>query len=232
VTRFVGFDLETTGISPFRDIPVSYGFVEHEAGHTGEKVQSRSGFINPGVPIPAGAAAIHGITDDMVATAMPVGQAAEFLASELTSLWADGAVIVGMNVSYDLTMVQSLCEREGVPTLDVRGTIGPVLDVLILDRRFDKWRKGARKLTDLCRLYGVTLDGAHSAAEDAEASLQVLEAIVLKYPEISAIEPSNINEVLGEWYREWLSSFSTFLERKGEPPIGQGRYPWPLHSGE
>jgi DNA polymerase-3 subunit epsilon len=229
VTDFVGFDLETTGVSSFRDVPVSYGFVQHVRDASGTSTEVEGGYVNPGVAIPAGASAIHGITDDMVADAAILSDAMETIVAKLVSVWSSGGVIVGMNVGYDLTMVDSLCRRLGLSTLKERGDIGGVMDILVLDRHFDKWRKGGRKLTDLCRHYGVALDSAHSAAADAEASLLVFEAMAVNFPEIGRIPVAEINTTLRAWYQEWLSSFSSYLEKKGEAPIEAGRYEWPIH---
>ncbi len=229
MTRYVGFDLETTGVSSFLDVPVSYGFVERV--NDGSKFTSRfdGGLINPGCDIPPDASAIHGITDAMVADATPLADAVELIAERLGDAWREGGVVVGMNVGYDLTMVDSLCRRLGVAPLEQRGDIGAVLDVLVLDRHFDKWRKGSRKLTDLCRHYGVRLSSAHSAAHDAEASLIVLEKMRRRYPDIDLLDAAYVNVALRSWYREWLSSFSRHLENRGESPIPAGRYEWPLH---
>lgn len=225
MTNYVAFDLETTGVDPFRDVPVSFGFVSRTA-HGANDV----GLVNPGRAIPAGAAAIHGITDTMVAEAPSLEVAMKTISDRLRDVWDQGGVIVGMNVAYDLTMVDATCRRLSMPALDDAPGVGPVIDVLILDRHFDKWRKGARKLTDLCRHYGVALDGAHSAADDALASLEVYEAIARQFPEVDSISISDLNRELGSWYREWLTSFSTYLEKKGEAPIGAGRYEWPIHA--
>lgn len=232
VTDYVAFDLETTGISSFRDVPVSYGFVEHHRVDGGLTTLYDGGLINPGVEIPLGAAAIHGITDDMVRDAMPLEEAVELIAARLSTLWASGGVSVGMNVGYDLTMVDSLCRRLGVATLEDRGGVGAVMDILVLDRHFDKWRKGARKLTDLCRHYGVDLRDAHSASADAEASLFVFEAMLDRFPEIEKLSIEDVSTTLAAWYQEWLASFSLYLEKKGEAPISPGRYAWPLHLDE
>ena len=229
MTEFVGFDLETTGISSFLDVPVSYGFVKHERLANEVVTSSEGGFVNPGVAIPAGATAIHGINNEMVADAPLIEIATSAIADRISLIWSSGDVIVGMNVSYDLTMVDSLCRRLSMPTLIERGVIGPVLDILILDRHFDKWRKGSRKLTDLCRHYGVTLGSAHSALDDAEASLSVFDAMLNLYPAIAELPLENINETLRAWYLEWLISFSSYLEKKGEAPISAGRYEWPIH---
>lgn len=230
MSNYVGFDLETTGVSSFHDVPVSFGFVEHVNSDGVFSTKTEGGYVNPGVPIPSGASAIHGITNDMVESATPLAEAVEMIANRLSTLWSSGGVIVGMNVGYDLTMVDSLCRRLSIPTLEERGVIGPVMDILVLDRRFDKWRKGARKLTDLCQHYGVDIKSAHSAADDAEASLDVFQAMTRQFPEISQIAPDQINVALRAWYKEWLTSFSQYLEKKGEAPIEAGRYEWPIHS--
>jgi DNA polymerase-3 subunit epsilon len=226
---YVGFDLETTGISSFTDSPVSYGFVTHHHDMWGLKVTRDGGLVNPGVPIPEGASDIHGITDAMVADAPLLDGVVDDIASTISTLWRDGAVVVGMNVSYDLTMVDSLCRRLGLPTLKKRGPIGPVMDILILDRHFDKWRKGKRRLIDLCGQYGVILDSAHSASADAEASLEIFEVMLGKYPEIEMIPLAKVNTVMRTWYRQWLAGFSGYLVRKGELPVEAGRFAWPIH---
>jgi DNA polymerase-3 subunit epsilon len=229
VTRYVGFDLEATGVSSFLDTPVSYSFVERI--DDGESLVSifEGGLVNPGCDIPPGASAIHGITWEMVSDATPLADALEVIVTRLLDVWAEGGVIVGMNVGYDLTMVDSLCRRLGVVPLEHRGDVGAVMDVLVLDRHFDKWRKGSRKLTDLCRHYNVTLTSAHSAAYDAEASLGVLDTMRRRFPDIDLLDATQMNVALGSWYREWLASFSRYLEKKGEPPIPAGRYEWPIH---
>ena len=230
MTHYVGFDLETTGVSSFVDAPVSYGFFEHIVRDDDNERIGSWGLINPGVPIPPGASAIHGITDEMVANAHSLGESVEYIVERLATIWSSGYAVVGMNVSYDLTMVNSVCQRLDYPTLEQRGVVGPVLDVLILDRHFDKWRKGSRKLTDLCQLYGVELGNAHSAVDDAKASVEVLEAQLKRYPEIGEIPTEMMNETLRTWYQEWFASFSSYLEKKGEAPISAGRYDWPIHS--
>jgi DNA polymerase-3 subunit epsilon len=232
VTRYVGFDLETTGISSFLDVPVSYSFVERV--DDGSRLLSvfEGGLVNPGREIPAGACAIHGITDDMVVDAMPLAEATEVIVKKLHDVWRDGGVIVGMNVSYDLTMVDSMCRRLGLVPLQLRGRIGSVMDVLILDRHFDKWRKGSRKLTDLCGHYEVTLSNAHSAAYDAEASLVVLETMRRRFPDLDLLEGEYANVALRSWYQDWLTSFSRYLEKKGESPVPAGRYEWPIHADD
>ncbi len=230
MTRYVGFDLETTGVSPFTDVPVSFGFVEVTESHSGSEPHHFRGFVNPARPIPAGASAIHGITDDMVSDAPTLLESVDVLATTLSQIWCDGGVVVGMNLSYDLTMVDSLCRRLGLAHLDERGAVGPVLDVLVLDRHFDKWRKGSRKLTDLCAHYGVALESAHSAGDDAYASLLVLKRLRERFVDIDLLDAETINPTLRAWHQTWLSSYSSFLVSKGRRPVAEHEFDWPIHT--
>jgi DNA polymerase-3 subunit epsilon len=225
----VAFDLETTGIDPFSDVPVSYGFVEYIATDDGSFVEKDGDFINPGRPIPEGAAAVHGITDDMVVDAMDLTEAAEMIAGRISAIWRHGGAIVGMNVAYDLTMVDSLCRRLGIPCFVERGPIGPVLDILIIDRKMDKWRKGKRKLSDLCETYGVSLVDAHAAVDDAAASLEVYFKLAAKYDDIATLSTDKINQNQLAWHREWYDSFNEWLSKSGKEPLSPSQYEWPLY---
>jgi DNA polymerase III subunit epsilon len=211
---FVAFDLETTGVDPFSDVPVSYAIV----GEDYALVE----LVNPGRPIPSGASAIHGITDDMVANAISIDTAIELIVDSLHQLWDEHLVLVGMNVSYDLTIVATLAERLQIPF-----KVGPVLDVLVLDRHYDKWRKGKRNLESLCKWYGVELKDAHSADADASACLEILTKMRGRYPFNFSLKG---NDLLREWYRDWLGGYSRYLEGLGKAPIPSGRYEWPVHA--
>ncbi len=61
--KFVAFDLETTGTKPSENMIVEVGAVRFD----GAKAEEGFGvLIDPGVPIPADASAVNGITDEMV----------------------------------------------------------------------------------------------------------------------------------------------------------------------
>ena len=61
--KFIAFDLETTGTKPQADRIVEIGAVLFD----GDQAAGTYGtLIDPGVPIPADASAVNGITDEMV----------------------------------------------------------------------------------------------------------------------------------------------------------------------
>jgi DNA polymerase III epsilon subunit-like protein len=208
--ELVAFDLETTGVDPFTDVPVSYTL--------GDITE----YVNPERPIPEGASAIHGITNDMVKGASNQTEITFLLYHYLQDYWKAGKIIIGMNVSYDLTMVNSMCLKLGFG-LDV----GPVLDVLVIDRHYDTYRKGSRTLTSLCEHYGVTLDNAHSSEADANACITIFEKQVEKWPQLRNINLEN-NVTMRKWHKEWLSNYSSYRVKNGDSPINSGRYYWPI----
>ncbi len=61
--KFVAFDLETTGIKPKEDMIVEIGAVLFDGA---EALKTYGTLINPGIPIPADASAVNGISDEMV----------------------------------------------------------------------------------------------------------------------------------------------------------------------
>ncbi len=227
-SNYLSFDLETTGIDSFLDVPVSYAFVEHRQTNGSTIAARETGVINPGRAIPAQATAVHGITDAMAKEGIALGEAVALISERIRSCWEEGGVIVGMNVSYDLTMIEVLCGTYDVPALSTAGP-GPVLDVYVIDKTLDKWRKGKRTLSDLCTRYGVSLDNAHNAEGDAQATLKIYEAMAIEYPSVAALELSEINPTLDKWHHEYLSSLSEYFVKSGKPAIKNGRFAWPIN---
>jgi DNA polymerase III subunit epsilon len=228
-TSFLSFDLETTGTDSFQDVPVSYAFVEHRNISDGMVTAREFGIVNPGKPIPPQATAVHGITDEMARDGLALGEAVALIAERIRDCWTSGGAIVGMNVAYDLTMIETLCSKYDLPTLSASGP-GPVLDVYVIDKTLDKWRKGKRTLGDLCLRYGVQLDNAHSADGDAEATLRIYEAMVIEYSSLADLELGEINETLNKWHHEYLSSLSEYFVKSGKPAIKSGRFSWPINT--
>lgn len=184
-----GFDFETTGVDMESDRAVSVAISRIIPG--GESIDYYQ-LINPGIPIPEGATKIHGITDEKAQAegAEPAKVIADTV-YQLAESMARGVPIVGMNLSYDLTLLDREARRHGVMPLgqamrdlvdprqhktDGSGMpyITPVLDLYVIDKHVDQFRPGSRKLVDTCRAYRVRHDGAHDALEDVKASCRAL----------------------------------------------------------
>src|SRR3954453_6268942 len=101
-------DLETTGVDPKTDriVEVSVLKLVPGGGH-----DHRTRRVNPGVPIPPEATAVHGITDDDVADCPAFRAIAPGLARFL-----DGCDLCGFNIlKYDLRMLAGEDNRGRVP---------------------------------------------------------------------------------------------------------------------
>src|SRR5690606_10780775 len=128
------------------------------------------------VDIPAEAVEVHGITTEYArANGKPAAEALDTVADELVLAMNAGVPVVGCNLAFDFTLLDRELRRHRLPTLGSRlgRPIGPVVDVHVIDKALDRYRKGSRKLTALCGHYGVRIDGAHNAEFDAIAAARV-----------------------------------------------------------
>jgi len=220
--ELLGMDTETTGPDPFTAIPVSYAFVLRRDA---ERMSVQSGLIDPGVEIPAEATAIHGITTEQARDeGMPLDEALALIKDRLMWAQAERVPLVVMNGSFDLTIIDRLA---GLDDWD-----SPVLDVFVLDKANDRYRKGSRRLPALAEHYGVTLPdelgGAHSAATDAAGSILVLLAMCERYDWLPIQTIYYLHKRQIAQYREQQQSLSEYFVEKGDPPIPEDEWVWPI----
>lgn len=166
----VFFDLETTGVNITSDRIVEISSIKVYPGGRDERWTLR---INPGIPIPPEATAIHGITDSDVADCHSFKQVAKRLADYLV-----GCDIAGFNSSrFDIPMLDQEFHRAGV---EFDFTRARFIDVQTI---FHK--KEQRTLTAAYRFYcGKELDNAHTAEADTLATYEVLKAQLERYPDL------------------------------------------------
>lgn len=222
----LAFDLETTGVDRFADVPVSYALVTVRAGAV---VERDSSLVDPGREIPPAASTVHGITTGQARQrGIPLGIAVRHVAGVVLSASLRGVPIVGMKLDFDLTMLDACYRRETGRSLEDDGFRGPVLDALVIDRHVDRYRRGKRTLTDLCTRYGVPIDHAHDAAADAMAAVEVVRAMCGCYPELRTRSPWELHVDQELWHREWTASFAEWRLKTGLSPIGNEEAHWPI----
>lgn len=214
------FDLETTAADPEAARIVTATIVHIKGAQT----DSRTWLVNPGVEIPAEAAAIHGVTTERARAEgiAPATAAAQILA-ELDEAWTAGHPVVIFNAPYDLTVLDRELRRHCGTSLD--GVIGPVIDPFCIDKHLDRYRKGKRTLTATCEHYGVRLDGAHDATQDALAAARLAWRLATVYPEQLG-DLAGVNELQAAWRAEWAERYADYLRRQGKPEPVDGA--WPL----
>lgn len=226
----LGFDLETTSSDPKEALPVSFALVNYEDGAL---VNSTYHLVNPGVSIPQDSTAIHHITDEMVqAEGMPLDVAIDCCREILCGASTSGVPVVGMVLKYDLTIIDRLHRSRGKPGLQAPSWTGPALDVSILDRRLDKWRKGRRTLYDLCNFYGVEIESesVHNAKGDAIAAVEVLLAEVRSFPILRHTDLTTLTKRQAEIHRSFLIDLNEHRLRSGGIPIPDSEIDgdWPV----
>lgn len=163
-------DLETTGVNVASDRIVEIAIVKMMPDGTR---QVKRKLINPEMLIPKGASDIHGITNEMVKDAPTFKQAANEI-----KMFMAGCDIAGYNSNrFDVPLLVEEFLRAG---LDIELNDRMLLDV---QRVFHMMEQ--RTLSAAYKFYcDKILEGAHSAEVDVTATLEVLEAQVLRYPQI------------------------------------------------
>ncbi|MEU1407467.1 3'-5' exonuclease [Streptomyces sp. NPDC005728] len=222
------FDTETTGVDVETDRIVSAAVVVQDAPGTRPRITRW--LVNPGVPVPEGATAVHGLTDEHLQHngRWPAPVMFE-IAEQLAEHAAMRRPLVVMNAPFDLTLLDRELRRHRASSLDrwFEATPLQVLDPRVLDKHLDRYRKGRRTLTDLCAHYGVTLEGAHDAAADALAALDVVRAVGRRFAtRLERLSPAELHTLQAGWHAAQARGLQAWFARSGsEETVNTD---WPL----
>ncbi|MGP3534908.1 exonuclease domain-containing protein [Microbacterium sp. RD1] len=210
--RVVGvFDLETTGVDVTRDriVTAHVGVLDADGG----VLTARDWIADPGVPIPEGASAIHGISTTY---AREHGRKAAAVVSEvveaLAGIFAAGIPVVAYNAPYDFSLLKHEALRHGVAPL---ASPSPVIDPLVVDKRYDRYRRGKRTLSVVAEHYAVRLDGAHEAAADAVAAGRVALALAERFAAWLPVTLEELHTKQIGWARAQAESLTEYFVRLG-----------------
>jgi DNA polymerase III epsilon subunit-like protein len=180
----IGFDVETTGFSPAYDRIVEIGAVRF-CMRSGQHLAQFQQFVNPGMPIPEQASAIHGITDDMVAGAPYISRALGNLLSWINEENPQGAPVhfVAHNARFDRSFFEAAIEECGF-TFPVSW-----IDTLPPSRRV-RYGGGSARIADIASFLGIAHNEQHRALGDAwtAARLHLHFSGVKAYSPVPALE--------------------------------------------
>lgn len=209
-------DLETTGVSTESDQVVTASVVRVDGGD----VRARNWIARPTIPIPPASTEVHGITESYVQKyGRPHADVVAEVVAELYACWAEGRVIAVFNGSFDLSMLAT-----HAPDFEVRG---PIFDGFVVDKHFDRYRRGSRKLSAVCIHYGIRLDDAHDAQADATAAARLAWRLPRVYPALAEMTASELMAAQTHWYREQAHSLIDYL-RRNDRPHDDVRTEWPI----
>ncbi|MER7919148.1 MULTISPECIES: 3'-5' exonuclease [unclassified Streptomyces] len=222
------FDTETTGVDVETDRIVSAAVVVQDAPETLPRVSRW--LVNPGVPVPAGATAVHGLTEEHLQRngRWPAPVMFE-IAEQLAEHAARGRPLVVMNAPFDLTLLDRELRRHRASSLERWFPSVPlrVLDPRVLDKHLDRYRKGRRTLTDLCAHYDVELEGAHDAAADALAALEVVRALGRRFAtRLERLSPAELHTLQANWHAAQARGLQSWFARNGSEETVHTE--WPL----
>lgn len=176
------FDLETTGIDVSKDRIVEISIFKVFPNGTTE---SKTWLVNPTIPIPAQASAVHGITNEKVANEPTFNE----LASQVHNMIKDSDLGGFNSDRFDIPLLAEELLRAGVD-FDMKNRVS--IDVQTI---FHK--KEERTLSAAYKFYcNASLENAHSAEADTIATYEVLKAQLDRYEDL-------VNDA------KWLSEFTT-----------------------
>jgi DNA polymerase III subunit epsilon len=170
-------DIESTGVNPAADRVVEVAALRYAPGG---KPMSFVRRVNPTVPIPPAASAVHGIVDADVADCRPFAG----IARKLTRI-LDGCDLAGYGIKkFDLPLLVAEFRRAGLPF--------PLAGRCVVDALQIFHQKERRDLQAAFAFYcGGNFERAHRAGEDVRATALVLDGMLKRYRDL----PRNIRDL-------------------------------------
>ena len=204
----VVFDTETTGTNPRSDRIVEIACVKI---HPDGKRETWVRRLNPGVPIPAGSSAIHGIRDADVVDLPRFADVAADLAAFL-----DGCDLAGYNITgFDLPALRTEFLRVG--------RVFEISDRRLLDAQRIFFAREPRHLSAAARFYcQAEHNGAHGALADAEMTLRVLVGELERYGDLPR-SVGELHDLFCAGLDQDLDPEGRFRLVNGEPTVNFGK---------
>lgn len=202
------FDLETTGIDVARDRIVEISIVKV---YPNGNQESRTWLVNPTIPIPPQATAVHGISNEKVANEPTFKE----LAPQIHVMIKDSDLAGYNSDRFDIPLLAEELLRAEVD-FDMKNRVA--VDVQTI---FHK--KEERTLSAAYRFYcNQTLDNAHSAEADTKATYEILKAQLDRYPDL----PNDVKALSEYTTRKKAVDFAGFiaLDDKGQEIFTFGKH--------
>jgi DNA polymerase-3 subunit epsilon len=220
----VAWDLETTGVDVETARIVTATVVSIASAEDGRTTNEFHAVVNPGIDIPAEAAAIHGYTTERARDegVDPVGVIA-LVRDTLYNAWSLSAPVIAFNAPYDVTVLDRELRRYRLPPFAVRGAI---VDPLVIDKALDRYRKGKRTLVAACEHYQVVLGEAHTSQADALAAARLAWRLMRHYPELRALSLADLHDAQVRWFATQAEGLAAYFARQGK--VEHVDTHWPL----
>lgn len=196
----VGFDTETTGLSFQDDRIFEIGLVSFE---NGVAVDNWGPMVDPIKALSKESLEKTGVTDDDL-KGKPVFAS---IGPEIVDRMA-GKIVVGYNIlGFDLPMLEAELRRNGLAMPEFAA-----VDALVFARGLVK--SGRHTLSDMVRHFGITMETAHRATADAEATVKLLLAMAPQLPP----DLDDLIRLQSQWREEQRSARALWRKKDDAPP--------------
>lgn len=214
--KFLAFDLETSSKFPEQARIVTATTILIDPTTGAKDVANWLSDVD-GQEIPEDTVAIHGVTTERArAQGRPAAEVVGQVSDAIEEAWDFGYPVIGHNVGYDFTVLDAELRRH-LPHQGGLSAHKAVLDTFVLDKQFDRYRKGSRKLTATAAHYGVPLSeaDAHDATADALAAARILWVMAQRFPAIAAMTLAELYDAQVGWYRQQAISLGRHFASQG-----------------
>lgn len=202
------FDLETTGIDIAKDKIVEISILK--VYPNGNK-ESKTWLVNPGRPIPKQASDVHGITDEKVANEPLFKE----LAPQIYNMIKDSDLAGFNSDRFDIPLLAEELLRAEID-FDMKNRVAVDIQTIF-------HKKEERTLSAAYKFYcGKTLDNAHSASADTEATYEIFKSQLERYDDL----PTDIRSLSEYTSRKKSVDFAGFiaLNEEGKEIFSFGKY--------
>ena len=175
--EMVVFDIETTGLSPIKDMIIEIGAVKVVNNEITEEFNI---LINPGMDIPANITELTGIRNEDVRDCEDI----HYCIEEFMKFIGDCKVLVAHNAAFDYSFIRKY----------IKGDFS-ILDTLELSRILLKKRR-SHKLNKICDYFKISLENHHRASDDARATGEILIRFIEMLEERKITNLSEVNSGL------------------------------------
>lgn len=185
-SKYIAFDVETTGLRPYEDRIIEVGAVLFE---NGEPTKHYGSLINIDRPIPYSATAVNHITNEMINRA----PYEEVVYSELVSFLGDAlqgqTILCAHNANFDMKFLSETLMRLGY-----NGEIS-YIDTLSISRYTLPDLENHKQPT-VANYFGIVNANAHRAVSDAEVCGKILSCFIkLHFKEIEEKEKQRAEQL-------------------------------------
>lgn len=166
--RYIAFDVETTGLSPYSDRIIEVGAVLFE---NGKSVKEYGTLVNPNRSIPPSATAVNHITNDMVRKAPLESKVYSELVDFLGDALKEETIICAHNAKFDMDFLSQTLMRLGYDAKIA------YVDTLSISRYMVSGLENYKQPT-VASHFGIINEQAHRAVSDAKVCGLILSKLL------------------------------------------------------